>query len=236
MLASYEYKDGPGYGGFYAHMGGLKDLIKVRGHSLVQDQESRSLLKAFRDRTIIGAIHCHAALPVTREQHPWFYQLLQDSDFDRLQVIALSLPALAQRRTALLGGSLSDRKKSFDLMNDASHTLGFFNAWHTTLLLDEPARSGITDPATSMTLRWYFTCKLLCLQIINISLQDLLVGVLSVEEHRKLDITRNTIVCQMQESFESICLSVSTLRRDGHRVLENDAEIEFLPLAASGYM
>ena len=199
---------------FHNHVAGLREMFRLRGTLLLSDEPSRRLLKSFRDRAIIGAICQHADLPFDRQEHPWFFENLGNSDFDRLQTIALSLPDLKQQYMLLISSVDRMIEDHDDLITDTYATLASLHAWFQGLTEPEEGDSKQGRPPTGPLLTWYRLCEITCLEILDYSLTFLSNTDPDREDRSRHDVERGLISSTIREAFTSLGVDIAKIPQE----------------------
>lgn len=193
------------------HLRGLRELFRMRGTSMLDDDSSRSILKAFRDRAVVSAICQHGALPFNPDEHSWFFVTLGQSDFDNLQMIALTMPVLIRRHLQSSFELLFDHES---LIRDTYAIIDLFLAWHQGLPRNIRASSETQDSSGSRMLRWYRLCHIICLRILEYSLAALSGMDRDRNTQERRDVERGLVLLQISESFKA--LGIDVLQAPGH--------------------
>lgn len=205
---------------FREHLEGLREMIRLRGHSLLQDEPSRLILKAFRDRCIFAGICQHGDLPFNRKDHPWFFVELGKSPFDRLQFIAMSLPAVLRQYMLLAGLNAPLREDHEHLVTDTHAILADFRSWHARL--PEPLReSQSAEPSSdSKMLKWYRVCEIICMVILARSLSFLSATASDPSMQEQHGVEESLITSETRESLRALGIVFQAMPQRDIKALE----------------
>lgn len=185
----------------------------MRGPSLLEDQSSRLILKAFRDRAIFAGICQHGDLPFNRKDHPWFFVELGASYFDQLQLIALSMPAILRRYMVLAGSEEPTREDHEQLVTDTYTILADFRSWYARLPELMLPVNGCDSSACGRMLQWYRLCEIICMVVLNRSLSFLSSTASHSDGQERHKVERALISSETRESLKALGMAFQILPR-----------------------